>query len=155
MHRSLFLLCLTFVCVHSQNIHKIENLMKSFTRDEESLWKIINYYDNDATRSADVKKVLEFYEIYMGMHFGEIGIFQMISKQWLNENVDGLELMKHITIVNATFDQAFALVKSKNYGDIIKFVSDLPQMILVHFSTFLLDRMGEKFWKSIRSVKIK
>lgn len=152
MHRLSFLLCLSFVSVQSQNVYTIENLMDNFVSDEEHLWKIINYHKNDATRTEDVKKVLEFYEIYMGANFGEIGIFQMISKEWLNDHA-AFELIKHVATVNNTFAQAFALVKNKNYADILKFANELPRMITSHYSQFLFEHMENYFWSLIRNVK--
>lgn len=126
--------------------------MDNFVYDEENLWKIINYNKNDATRAEDVKKVLEFYEIYMGIDFGEIGIFQMISKEWLNDYAV-FELIKHIATVNTTFAQAFTLVKTKRYADILKLANELPRMIESYYSRFFLDRMAEQFWSLQQNVK--
>lgn len=149
------LCCVLFVGVRSQNVDNIENIMENFVRDEENLWKIINYHNNNKTRSEDVNKVLEFYEIYMGVNFGEIGIFQMISTEWLNDyNV--FDLTKHVGTVNNTFAQAYALIKSnQSYIDIIKFVNELPRMIALHYSQFLLDNMGNHFWSLVQNVKRK
>lgn len=154
MHRLFYCLCLLFACVRSQNINKIENLLDSFVYNEEKLWKIINYYKNDATRTEDVKKVLQFYEIYMDIDFGEIGIFQMISKEWLND-IAASDLIKHIATVNSTFAQAFKLVKTKSYADILKYVNELPRMIESQYSRFLLGRMAEHFWSLVQNVKNK
>lgn len=151
MHRLFYCLCLLLVCVRSQNIHNIENLLDKFVSDEVNLWKIINYHKNDATRTEDVSTVLEFYEVYMDVDLGEIGIFQMISKEWLNDYA-AYELIKHIATVNSTLIQALKLVKAKSYADILKFVNELPRMIELYYITFLLEHTEVNFWTLVQNV---
>lgn len=155
MHRLFILLCLSSSGVRSQNVQKIENLVKNFAHDEKRLWQLVNHGDNNTTRINDVNKVLEFYEIYMGMDFGEIGIFQIISKDWLNDNYDGLELMKHMRIVNITFEVALSLVKTRNYAHIIKFVTEIPEVVLTDSTSFILGHLRDKLWRSMQQVKLK
>jgi len=120
---------------------------------EEYLWKTINYYENDATRTDDVKKVLEFYELYMStIQFGEIGIFRLISTEWFNDPL-AFELAKQIANVNMTYVQAFTYIKHKSYIDILKFANQLPNDISAHYSRFFLDYMRSYFWELIQNVK--
>ncbi len=149
MHRLAFLLCLSFVCVRSQNV-QIENLMDNFIYDEENLCRVINYRKNDAALST----VLDFYEIYMGVNFGEIGIFEMISKREWSNDYDMLELIRHIVMVNKTLTEGYTLIKRKSYGHILKFVNELPRTIKWHHSRILLRNRTEHYWSLIQKVKI-
>lgn len=120
--------------------------------DEENLWKTINYYKNDVTRIDDVNKVLEFYEYYMNrIQFGEIGVFKMISKEWLNAP-DTFDLIKQIATVNITYVQAFTYIKYKSYVDILTFANQYPRDS-AYYSSHLINRMRSFFWNLIRNVK--
>lgn len=132
MHRP-YLLCLLFVYVKTQNIYNIENLFDNFVRDEEHLWNTLNGVE-------DAKKVLNFYEIQMNTNFGEIGIFQMLSKDWLNA-YSTPRLIKHFININNTYVQAFELIKNNSYDDISKFAKGLKPLdtifpICKHISHF-------------------
>lgn len=153
---SLYLLCLLFVCVQSvqsQNIYGIENSLNNFVHDEEHLWKTINHSDIKKTRVEDVRKVLEFYEVYTNLSVGEIGIFQMISKDWLN-TFSTSELMKQFAKINNTYTHAFELIKNNSYDDILQFAKGLKQIDITFYTVYLLEHV-DNFWSKIRDVKLK
>lgn len=160
MHRSFCCLCLLlFACVRSQNVKKIENLIADFSIYEEIFWNVFNYSRSDATRIPDLNKALEFYEIYMDVDFGEVGIFQMISKEWLNDihrDYDAFQLsrlIEHMATVNSTFSRAFTLVKAKNYADIIKFAAELEMDSFRLLSIFLSGKQETFFRNLVQNVK--
>lgn len=148
----IYFLCVLFIRVHSQSIHNIENLMNDFIQDEENMWKKIDYNEDNQTRDGIVKKILTFYEHYMSKSFEEIGIFQMISNELLD---DYNHIIEHLVTVNDTFEHTFQLIKNNSYEDILKYSKVIMKMRLLRLSTYYLFHsyyMKTDFWSSIKNV---
>lgn len=146
MHNLLYCLCFIFAGVQSQNIYAIDNPINDFLSDERLLWERIKNYDNDDNRFEGAKKVLEFYNDLSKLDLGEIGLFDMVSREPIKDR------LKYFVEINSTFDRAVLLLKKSSYDDILSFVNGVPKTVTWNYSNNRISSV-RNFWDLLRSVR--
>lgn len=159
--RAVLLLLVALVVIHSglirghdtrsnesQTVKKtVEQWLSQYVDSEKALWKIIRFNGDDP--ELTVYKIYETHERYMGINFGEIGIFGLVREELA---ASYRELVVNMAYVNTTYEHGYGLLSNRMYNDLPDYTSDVIKRLPSPTSGTKRAILKKPFWKAVIDV---